>query len=345
MIKQFCGVTLSLLLLSGFLTTVRAQFETNVSNVGTTAAPFLEIGVGARAMAMGGAYVALANDPTAVYYNPAGIVWSDRMQLELMHNEWLIDTNFDFIAATLPLGFFNSSIGMSMTMVDYGEQKVRTVERPTGTGELYGSRDYAVTLSYASAMTTQFSFGISAKYVNQKIWNVSGGTMAMDVGVFYNTPVQGLRMGMSINNFGGKIRMSGRDLHSTFDPDQQNGGIDRIPVEILTDGSPLPVIFRAGISYQREVGMFGSILLTGDLKHPNNNTESVNLGAEYGFGNTFFLRAGYANLWERDSISGITIGGGVDYVTPGIPGFRVDYAFSDWGVLQDAHRFSLGIVF
>ncbi|NIR64892.1 MAG: PorV/PorQ family protein, partial [candidate division Zixibacteria bacterium] len=182
-----------------------SQFQTEVANVGTNAAAFLEIGVGARAMAMGGAYVAVANDPTALYYNPAGIVWMDNIQIELMHNEWLVETNYDFIGATMPLPFWNASMGASLIMLDYGEQPVRTEARPEGTGETYSARDYAVSFTLASALTEHFSFGLSGKYINQKIWSASGGAAALDVGIFYNTPVRGLRLGMSMSNFGGEL--------------------------------------------------------------------------------------------------------------------------------------------
>lgn len=326
-------------------TSSSSVFQTEVANVGTNAAAFLEIGVGARAMAMGGSYVAVANDPTALYYNPAGIVWMDNIQVELMHNKWLVDTNYEFVGVTMPLPFWRLSVGASLIMLDYGEQPVRTEERPEGTGEKYSARDYAVSFSLASALTDKFSFGLTGKYINQRIWHMSGGAAALDVGIFYSTPVEGLRLGMSISNFGGELKMSGRDLNTTVDPDPDNQNITRIPVIYKTNGFPLPQIFRAGISYTRDWGRLGRILLTSDVLHPSNATESINLGFEYGYAGMFFIRAGYENLYEEDSINGLTLGGGIDYVQPGKMGIRIDYAFSDWGILESAHRFSIGLSF
>ncbi len=318
-------------------------FQTEVVNTGTSAASFLEIGVGARAMGMGGSYVAIANDPTALYYNPAGIVWINNIQVELMHNEWLVDTKYEFVGATMPLPFFNASIGASLMMLDYGEQPVRTETRPEGTGEMWGARDYAVGISFAAALTNRFSFGLTGKYINQQIWHVSGGAAAIDAGIFYSTPLEGLRLGMSISNFGGELKLSGRDLNTTVDPDPDNQTIDRIPTVYETNGFPLPQIFRAGISYSRNLGAVGSILVTSDVLHPSNATESINLGIEYGYAGMFFLRAGWENLYEEDAVNGLTLGGGIDYYKPGAMGFRVDYAYSDWGVLESAHRFSIGL--
>ena len=325
--------------------TLLGQFQSGVAGVGTNAATFLEIGVGARSMALGGAYAAVANDPTALYYNPAGIVWSKNVQIELMHSEWLVETDYEFLGATMPIPLFNSTIGVSLLLLDYGEQPVRTEARPEGTGEFYSSRDFAFALTYATALTPNFSFGISGKYIDQKIFNVGGSTMAVDLGIFYNTPVDGLKLGMSISNFGGEISLGGRDLDTTTDPDNQNLGVDRIPVTYQTGSYPLPLMFRAGISFKQDIGALGSMMVTSDLNHPSHAPESLNMGAEYGYADIFFLRAGFENWAENDTQNGLTLGGGIDYNNPGSIGFRVDYAYSDWGLLDNAHRFSVGLIF
>jgi len=323
----------------------QGPFKTEVTAVGTNAATFLEIGVGARAMAMGGAYAAVANDPTALYYNPAGIVWLDGIQVEFMHNEWLVGTNYEFVGAVLPLPFLSSSIGLSFMALDYGEQPVRTVERPEGTGEKYGAQDMAIGLSFALALTDRFSFGATGKYIRQQIWHETGSAAALDLGVFYSTRLKGLRLGLCMSNFGNEIRMRGRDLDSTVDPDEKNENIDRVPVEYKAGSYPLPLLFRFGISYKRDLGALGSALISMDVQHPSNSTESINIGAEYGFAGIFYLRGGYENLYEQDGINGLTLGGGIDYYKPGSLGIRFDYAYSDWGILENSQRFSVGIVF
>jgi hypothetical protein len=323
----------------------QTSFETEVSAVGINAATFLEIGVGARAMAMGGSYVAVANDPTALYYNPSGIVWMKGIQVEVMHNEWFVDSDYDFIGLVVPLPFLDSSIGLSVITLGYGEQAVRTVDRPEGTGQTYDARDYAIALTWAKALTDRFSFGMSGKFINQRIWNESGNAAAVDFGIFYHTGIKGLRIGFNMSNFGTTIRIKGRDLHSTIDPDDQNQNVDRVPVEYRTSSYPLPLIFRAGMSYERRLGTFGSALITMDVNHPSHAPESINVGAEFGFGSMFFIRGGYENLFEKNAINVPTIGGGVDYYRTGTMGFRIDYAYSDWGILDHSHRFSVGIIF
>ena len=321
------------------------QFVTNVAGVGTSAATFLEIGVGARAVAMGGSYVAVANDASALYWNPAGIAWINGVQSEMMHTEWLGGTSFDYVGLAIPVPLLQSSFGVSFTSLDYGESLVRTVDRPEGTGERYGAHDFAIGLTYAVALTDRFSFGISGKYISQKIWSESGSTMAMDLGVFYSTMFEGLRLGAAISNFGGEISLGGRHLTTIHDPDVRVANFDRVPVDYKVGSYPLPLIFRVGLSYYKKIGSFGDILVAMDVLHPSNTTESINLGMEYGFGNMFYFRAGYQNLYERDSVNGLTLGGGIDYYLAGRMGIRVDYAWSDWGILENTQRFSLGLAF
>lgn len=321
------------------------EFVANVSGVGTGAAAFLEIGVGARAMAMGGAYAAVANDATALYWNPAGMVWINGVQCELAHNKWLVGTYHDFAGVVVPVPSLRSTFGFSYNSLDYGDEAVRTVERPEGTGETFSGRDVAVTLSYAVAFTDRFSFGLSGKYVAQRIWSETGSAMAMDAGIFYSTLVKGLRLGACVSNFGSKIELRGRHIRTIVDPDEGVENYDRVPVNYKTGQYSLPLLFRVGISYERQFGSLGKVLVSMDVNHPSFATESINLGMEYGFANMFYLRGGCESLFERDHINGLTMGGGIDLYRRGMMGVRVDYCWADWGVLDNAQRFSLGLVF
>lgn len=321
------------------------NFVMDVSGVGTSAAPFLEIDVGSRAASMGGAYTSVANDVSALYWNPAGIAWNQGFQIEFTHSPWLADISYNFFGITQSLPSINSSIGFSLISLDYGEQPVRTVNRPEGTGENYSATDMALAISFASALTDRFSFGLTTKYISQKILSAKGSAFAIDVGVYYNTTLKGLRLGASISNFGSQIQLSGRHLTTIVDPDPTVDNFDRVPVSYKTGEYDLPLLFRAGISYQRDLDSFGDVLFSVDLNHPSNATESISMGVEYGYGKIFFLRAGYKNLFERDSIAGLSLGAGIDYRLKESIGFRFDYSWSDWGVLKSAQRFSVALIF
>jgi hypothetical protein len=319
------------------------DFVENVSNKGTVAASFLEIGVNPRAEAMGGAYAAEAGRVEMIYWNPAGLAYLDGLSASLNHSEWLASTTFDFVGLATPLPFFNAVLGTGFTTLATPEQPVRTVAQPEGTGEFYDARDFALSVGISARIIPSFSVGVATKYIHQRIWTESGGQVAFDVGVYYQTPFEGLALGSSISNFGGDLQLSGRHLADIIDPDRENQGIENIPVDYQTDAFPLPQLFRFGMAYDTALPGRGALTTTLSLLHPTGSTESMNLGLEYGFADVLFLRAGYQNLFERDAVQGLTLGGGLQYVLRDRSRFTFDYAWADWGVLQQVHRFGVGL--
>ena len=319
------------------------EFVTDVSNNGTVSAAFLEIAVGARAEAMGGAFAAQSGVVESIYWNPAGLAYVDGLGTAFTHTNWLADLNYDFVALSTPLPFFNMVLGGSFATLASPEQPVRTEYEPQGTGEFYDTRDFAATLSLSARVIDQFSVGVSGKLIEQRIWSESGQAIAFDVGVFYQTPFRGLDLGASISNFGPDLSLDGKNLTNIIDPDQVNQGVDNIPVTYNTDSHPLPQIFRFGLAYRLALPANSALVTAVDLTHPTGSTESVNPGLEYSFNDLLFLRAGYQNLFERDSIKGLTLGGGIQYRLRDRSRVVFDYAWSDWDILRQAHRFSLSL--
>ena len=319
------------------------NFVTDVSNNGTVAAAFLEIGVGARAEAMGGAYTAQAGNADMIYWNAAGLAFMEGLGTSFTHTEWLAGTTFDFFSIVAPLPFFDAVVGASFTTLAVPDQPVRTIAAPEGTGEFYNARDFAVNFSLAARLIPTFSFGLTGKIINQRIWTEQGSQFALDAGVYYQTPLSGLAIGASISNFGADLSLAGKNLNDIIDPDPGNRGIENIPVEYKTDASPLPQIFRFGMSYTTPLPGRGALIASVDLMHPTGSTESMNMGVEYGVNDMFFLRAGYLNRFERDSVNGLTLGGGLKYTMKDRNDFVFDYAYSDWGILENVHRISVGV--
>ncbi len=320
-----------------------ASFVRNVSNKGTVAAAFLEIGIGARAEALGGAFTAQAGHAEMIYWNPAGLAYLDGTALSLSHAQWLADTRFDFLSVAAPMPFVNAVVAASITSLSVPEQPVRTVSAPEGTGEFYDAQDYAVSLSVSARLIPSFSVGLTGKYIRQRIWTESANQFALDAGVYYETPLPGLVIGSSISNFGPDMRLMGRHLTEILDPDPINRGIENVPVAYKTDSFSLPQIFRFGVSYLLLLPANSQVALGVDLKHPTGSTESVNAGIEYGFRQLLFLRAGYQDLYERNAANSFTLGGGLQYVLKNRSRLAFDYAYSYWGILQRVHRISLGV--
>ncbi|MDR9447519.1 MAG: PorV/PorQ family protein [Balneolaceae bacterium] len=317
------------------------SFVRNVSNKGTVAAPFLELGVNARAEAMGGAYVAQYGNVDMMYWNPAGLMGVDGIGLSFSNIEWLAETSFQYAAATVPLYSINSMLGVSFTTLGVPQQEVRDYDGSL-TGERYDARDFALGLTFATALTEKISVGGSAKYIHQRIWSEKAIGLALDFGIHYQTPVEGLSMGTSLSNFGGNMSMEGKNLKEIIDPDPINQGVNDIPVSYETMDYPLPQLFRFGLAYQKEFGEIQTITAV-DVMHPTASTESINLGTELGFKNLLFLRAGYQNLFERGQVNGLTLGAGVLARIQSKQHIQFDYAWSDWGRLGRAHRVSMSI--
>lgn len=322
-----------------------SQFNIDVSKVGTTAAPFLEIDVGSRAIGMGSAFVAIANDATALYWNPAGISRLPGNEMVFIHTAWIANINYDFVGAVFHLKN-KGAIGISLVSLSTDEMKVRTVDQPEGTGEMFGVSDLAMGLTYARNLTDRFSIGFNGKLIQQNIWNMSATGFAFDIGTLFTSPLAGMKIGMSISNFGGKLQMLGKDTFVNFDlaPDQE-GSNDRIPANLKTDKFSLPLLFRVGIALDALTLRSSRVMIAVDAVHPNNNTEYLNLGVEYSSHDWLFLRAGFNNLWVRDGEGGPTLGGGLKYGLSRQVRIIIDYSYQDFGRLRNAQSFSLALEF
>jgi hypothetical protein len=319
------------------------QSNGRITKVGSTAASFLEIEVGARANGMGGSFVALADDATALYWNPAGIAQLSSSEIQLVHTKWIADMNFDYGAVVVPIGNA-AAIGFSLMALTMDEMEVRTVQEPEGTGEMFNARDLAVGLSLAKSLTDRFSIGFNAKYVTQRIWHMSAASFAIDVGTLFRTQFHDMRIGMNISNFGNKMQMLGRDVRIEHDIEPTiEGNNPQIDAYLKTDRWSLPLTFRVGIAMDVINGKNQRVTLSADAVHPNNNTESINIGMEYSFAGFLFLRGGYRSLYQLDSEESLTIGAGFVWSIRGLGKLSVDYAYADFGRLDNAQRFSLGI--
>ena len=245
------------------------------TNVATTAASFLEIGAGARSLALGGAFVSLANDVSALYWNPAGIVNISRPSVQFFHSPWLVDTEYFFSGMVIPMGSLGV-LGLTYTAVVMDEMMVRTVQSPEGTGEKFDASSLAMGVAYSKRLTDRFSFGIQFKFVQEKIWQMHAKTLSADIGTLFITE-KGTRIGMSISNFGDKMGMDGINTAIDADVDKNiYGNNDRIDAHLDAAKWPLPLLFRFGVSRDLIFSGDHRFTVSTDANHPNNNVEYVN---------------------------------------------------------------------
>ena len=158
------------------------------NNVATTSGAFLEIGPGARALAMGSAYVSVANDASTLYWNPAGMVNVSTPEIQTFYSPWLVETQFYHNTAVVPLGGFGT-IGASFTALTMDEMMVRTVQdpEPNEYGERFDAGNLAIGLAFAKKLTDRFSFGFKTKFIQESIWQMSAQGLAIDIGTLFIT--------------------------------------------------------------------------------------------------------------------------------------------------------------
>ncbi len=306
---HYLGIALMLLLLLPGLAFGQAK-------VGTAGAQFLEIGVSARAVGMGDAFVAVADDATAMYYNPAGLTQLYDREVTVAAIDYPADIQYGFAGIAYPLYRFGGVLGVGFYALDAGQMDETTYEYSQGTGRTFSAASYALGLSYARNLTDRFSVGLTLKFIDEHYEDERSSGWAADVGTSYNTGFRNFKISMVITNFG---------------PD----------MTFISESYPLPINFRFGgaidvLESERQRGTFSL-----EAQHPSDNLEKYNAGFEYSYDEHYFLRVGQRFNYDEGTFS---VGGGIHVPLQSMD-LQLDYAYQDMGRLTQAHRFTLGLKF
>ena len=291
---------------------------------GISAVQFLKIGVGGRAASLGDAFVAVANDASSLYWNPAGAVQAEGTQILISQNYWVADINHQFAGGIYHFSK-NDAVGLSLTALNTDDMPVTTEFMPFGTGEYFSFGDFAVGLTYSRQMTEQFSFGITLRYVEETLDKLKMRGVVLDLGTLYWTGLGTTRFAVAITNFGneftpgGKVLLWGKREKSDWQ-----------------SFSP-PIMFRMGFAFDPYQTQSHRITASVQLNHPNDNSENVSAGLEYSWKEIFYLRAGYKFNVEEQNYS---FGTGIS-VPLGIAKVTFDYGFANFERLGSAHRLSI----
>ena len=333
------------------------------AKVGTAGVQFLKISPSCRAVGMGEAYVAVANDASAIYHNPGALARLDASEAVLAYVDYAAGLQYGYLGLAKPMPRLNGAFAGSVTYLTTDDMEETTPEMPNGTGRTFTAGDLAIGLTYSQMLTDKFSVGGTFKYLNETLADESAHGWAADVGTFYHTGWRSIRIAMLVSNFG---------------PD----------MKFVDTPFPMPMNFTFGVagylvnsgdrqwwSGSDSVGTH-ALLASVSWSHPNDNLEMYNLGLEYSFQNMAFLRLGkkingftrktwedyqrriQANedatnddpyfeypLFSKDGEffqNGATLGAGVRIPSAGI---SLDYAFTGISYLDYIHRFSLSYRF
>ena len=175
---------------------------------GISTAQFLKIGVGGRASAMGDAFVAVGNDASAIYWNPAALVQFDDNQVMFSHNSWLVGVKHNFAGAVYHITG-DDAVGVSVTSLSAGDMKVTTEFASLGTGAYFTFSDLALSLSYSRKMTDKFSFGATVRYMEETLDKLKMRGVLIDLGTYYWTGLGTTRFAVVMSNFGNQLAPDG----------------------------------------------------------------------------------------------------------------------------------------
>jgi hypothetical protein len=340
--KKLC---LFLLFATLLLYPSHALFAQAFAKVGTIGAQFLEIGIGARPIGMGEAYTAVADDATAIFWNPAGLTKVEKNDIHVSHTDWILDMRQETVAYVQNLGM-TGTVGIFFSLFSLGDFDGTNI---SGQGETFNPQYWLGGVSYARMLTDKFSFGANLKGVRQDfdvqdIVNdgIVAQNWAVDMGSLYHTGWKSLRIGMSIFNFGPELTPSGK--YNDFNDDDITPDTTR---EFRS--YDLPLTFRVGLAMEviekEDQGLTTAIEWT----HPSDNLERIHLGAEYTLLDHLILRGGYklvpAEIGNNNyDDEGFSTGVGF-FVSVGEKLLNVDYGFSDFERLDDIHRVTLSFSF
>ncbi len=283
---------------------------------GTSSALFLRMPTSAAISGMGGAYTSFTDDINSIYANAGGLGFIKNRQFIFMHNNYIQDFNYNYLAYCQPVKMLDGVVGAHISYFDAGDLDrtlIATGVTYTNAGS-FDARDMEAGLSYGKKITDKLNGGLTLKYISSKIDNVKASAVASDFGVIYDCDEwfdQSVKFGFTVKNIGTKLK---------YDSDKES----------------LPVEYKFGMSSAFPVNDALKITPAFDVVYSRNEDCNFNVGSEFNFVDSFFVRFGFDSA--IDAGNGISCGFGFK-----LQNLSLDYAFTNYDNLGDGHRISLTI--
>ncbi len=310
-------------------------FAYSGAKVGTAIFRWAEIETGTRAIAMAGSQVASGNDISALPYNPASICLINKNELFTSSSNYLAGTKHYTMAYGTKVTS-SDYIGLHLFIFDSGDmpEAVAIEGQESLTGKMFKFQGLAARLSYGRQMTDRLNLGATFKVLNE---SVTSGDLGMtgvgfDIGSNFDTGIYGMMLGMCISNFGPEARYMGDGLDVPASDEGESQDEQK-----KTEYHPMPLTFRVGLQNNVYDDGTHKVSISADAINPLDYDLYGTFGAEYSFSNMAFARFG-SHLGH--DTAGISFGGGVNYRN-----FTIDFAWSDYGILESHTQFGLGYKF
>lgn len=225
---------------------------TSASFAGVRAAEFLTIPVGARGIGMGSAYTAVADDISAIWWNPAGLGYLEGREVMVNVVDYTMDLTYSYAAFATPISDGRVVVGGFFGYLDIPDMEITTVQRPEGTGSFFNAYDFQMGGSLAYTLSDRFIGGLNLKYVHQDVWgNISGSAFAIDAGAIYHTELANreIKFSFAVQNLGTNITMRGNKMLIAVGPEDMDfnyptgyGNFSNIPTSNAGENS-IPDVF------------------------------------------------------------------------------------------------------
>lgn len=314
-----------------------------VTKVATAAGGFLKLETSARAIGMGGSFVASGRGVSGIPYNSSSIAFIQKSEAYFSQVNYLAGIQHGVLTYGTRISP-SDFIGLHLFYLDSGPMSVTTELYPDGTGENFNVFSIAARATYSRSLTDRLKVGASLNYIRDKIAETEMQTVSYDIGSNFQTGIYGTNLGMSITNFGPEIQYKGEDLSvQVADTVDVDGSLQRI-----TDKFPLPLTFRLGIENEI-IGPSSSfiknenhsLLLSFDGIKPSDYVVYGSMGTEYAWQKMYFVRAG---THLNHDTAGLSFGVGGN-IRLGKMLLSIDYAFVDYDVLNHTNQVAIGLKF
>jgi hypothetical protein len=285
---------------------------------------FLRTDISARASALGGSFITMADDPNLIFYNPAGLGTLNGRKVSFGYFKHLLDINSGYASFGTEiqgLGF----IGGGVQYTNYGEfQEMDVNKQQTGT---FGASDLAFSVGYGNKLQDNLFYGAAVKFIYSNIAGYSSTGAAVDFGVHYIAVPNRMILGASVSNLG-----------TQFDP-------------YIATREDLPLDVKVGVRLMPEhlpaMLLLDFHRLNESQDHFFNRLNAFSVGVEFSTSENFQLRFGYNNQQRQDfkvlsssGLAGISLGAGLLFAP-----YTFDYAFNSMGSIGSLHRVSIGVAF
>ncbi len=328
--------------LAGLLAAFPAPDAHAQNKAGRNGGKFLDIGIGAREIALGSAATTLTGDANQVFWNPAGSVLAADQQLSasFFYGDWFAGLQHTAAAVgynvgssgtvTLGLQAFGTSDIAANRQNGFDDPILQGLVTDDGTSDTYDYLDLGVSATYARQITDRLALGATAKFVSETIDSESATAFAFDFGSVYDMGFGGWKLGARLSHLGTDMSFYNQD-------------------------NPLPLTFSIGTSAYPVNLNAARLMLAADISKPQDGAQRLNGGAELSFYDLLFLRGGYKFNYsgQRDdgtslrprienTLEGASLGGGLQYRVSGYD-LAFDYSFTQMQLVENAHRFTLRI--